>query len=154
MADHMAVRPCLRKRSAVGPTRHLDFLPRNLFHGCIGHDAKEIGNCPATLAPKQQGDEDVVPFLVAATPLLSCSWWSTPPAPIQQQATPFPCRRCQPPGFQAVHAGTLMVGSPLQASPLVAAPGEPPLPHARPAPPPLPASNPADAVELRRDPWP
>jgi hypothetical protein len=37
---------------------------------------------------------------------------------------------------------------------LALAPGEPPLPHARLALPPLPASNPADAVELRRDPWP
>jgi hypothetical protein len=68
----MAVRPCLRKRSAVGPTRHLDFLPRNLFHGCIGHDAKEIGNCPATLAPKTQNHHwpcsFPMPTLLTASP--------------------------------------------------------------------------------------
>uniref|UniRef100_A0A804PVB7 Uncharacterized protein n=1 Tax=Zea mays TaxID=4577 RepID=A0A804PVB7_MAIZE len=96
---------------------------------------------PATLAPKTQNHHwpcsFPMPTLLTASPSSPhasskeartsyLSWWPpllSSPVPggrrplLQQQAAPFPCRRCQPPGFQTVRAGVLMVGSPLQASP-------------------------------------
>jgi hypothetical protein len=60
----------------------------------------DAAHCLSLISPRQQqGGKDVVPFLVAAIPLLSCFWWSMPLVPAASSSLPLPWMSTTSPCF-------------------------------------------------------